>query len=340
VESCSGPTPTARLAGRVAARLALLPGLRASGADVVVVDGCASACASRRLEGRGARTAAIQLQELGVAADADPAAVDVDDVAARAVKRLRARALPHRTPRRSRRPRPPHVSSPDGRRSHSSRDYLLALYTLTTPVVRCGARATDLPTLSAHVARTLGVSRASAGEMVDRLEADGLIEHGPRKEILFTDEGQEAVADVVRRHRLAERLLTDTFGYTAAESYGLALQIREGCDDTLIEHIAARVSAPARCPHGWPIDVAEERRQLAEVVALSALFPGEEADVVALVEDDAPTLVQLAALGIVPDVAVRVLDSAGHGLTVAVSGKRRELSRTEAAAVFVRSSLR
>ena len=60
----------------------------------------------------------------------------------------------------------------------------------------------------------LGVSRASAGEMLKRLEAEGLIERGEHKEALLTETGRERAEKVVRKHRIIERLLTDFMGYT------------------------------------------------------------------------------------------------------------------------------
>jgi Mn-dependent DtxR family transcriptional regulator len=208
------------------------------------------------------------------------------------------------------------VSSADRRRAHTSDDYLFALSMLTTPVVSCGARATDLPTLAAHVARSLGVSRSAAGEMVQRLEREGLIEHGPHKEIL----------------------LTDSLGYTPAESYGLALQIRDGCDDTLIERIAAQLTLPERCPHGWPIEVSEEHAEMAELVSLAALRAGA-ATVVALLESDEDTLTYLGALGIEPDAEVRVLDGGAGQIAVEVDGRQCVLDRDRASTVFVRSTI-
>lgn len=338
VESCPGPTPTARLARLVAEQLRRRPELPARGAGAIAIDGCASACASRTIAGKGERVAAIQLQELGVAPGVDLAGVDVEALAAKAAARLDALARSRSAPRRPRRPQPPPVSSADRRRAHTSDDYLFALSMLTTPVVSCGARATDLPTLAAHVARSLGVSRSAAGEMVQRLEREGLIEHGPHKEILLTAAGHEAAAGVVRRHRLVERMLTDSLGYTPAESYRLALQIRDGCDDTLIERIAAQLTLPERCPHGWPIEVSEEHAEMAELVSLAALRAGA-ATVVALLESDEDTLTYLGALGIEPDAEVRVLDGGAGQIAVEVDGRQCVLDRDRASTVFVRSTI-
>lgn len=331
VESCSGPTGNARLARDVADRLRRRLDLQVLGVDTIVVDGCGSACASRRLEVQRIPAARIQLDELGVAGTAGH--VDVEQLAGRALDRLRASASG--SSRRLARPAPPPARGKEPHRAHTSGDYLLALSMLTAPVVSCGVRATDLPTLASHVARSLGVTRASAGEMVRRLQSMGLVEHGPRKEILLTEAGHTAAADIVRRHRIVERLLTDSLGYTAAEAYGVALQVRDGFPDELVERIAARLTPPARCPHGWPIDVSIEQAEAESLLSLASFGPGT-ATVVALLESDTETLAGLAVLGIEPGTELRVVDTASDPITVEVESRRRTLDRAAGATVFVR----
>src|SRR5918995_5176712 len=102
---------------------------------------------------------------------------------------------------------------------HSVDEYLETIYFLAFPIGEYRPYTGGSPTLSARVAEMLGVSRASAGEMLKRLETDGLIERGEHKEALLTDTGIERAERVVRKHRLIERLLTDFMGYTAAEAH-------------------------------------------------------------------------------------------------------------------------
>src|SRR5215212_7935889 len=102
---------------------------------------------------------------------------------------------------------------------HSIDDYLETIYFLAFPIGEYTPRGAGSPPLASRVAEMLGVSRASAGEMLKRLEAEGLIERGERKEALLTERGREEAKRVVRRHRLIERFLTDFMGYTPAESH-------------------------------------------------------------------------------------------------------------------------
>ena len=63
------------------------------------------------------------------------------------------------------------------------------------------------------------MSRASAGEMLKRLEAEGLVERGDQKEAILTEAGVERAKRIVLKHRIIERFLTDFMGYTAGESH-------------------------------------------------------------------------------------------------------------------------
>src|SRR5437763_17206893 len=100
---------------------------------------------------------------------------------------------------------------------HSIDEYLETIYFLAFPIGEYTPKGPGSPPLASRVAEMLHVSRASAGEMLKRLEAEGLIERGARKEALLTPSGRERAERVVRKHRIIERLLTDFMGYTAYE---------------------------------------------------------------------------------------------------------------------------
>src|SRR5260370_16603388 len=110
---------------------------------------------------------------------------------------------------------------------HSVVEYLETIYFLAFPIGEYRPQDTALPTLAARVAEMLGVSRASAGEMLKRLEAEGLIERGEHKEALLTKDGRARAERAVRKHRIIERLLTDFIGYTAAAAHLHPHQLRD-----------------------------------------------------------------------------------------------------------------
>src|SRR5881392_3360027 len=169
---------------------------------------------------------------------------------------------------------------------HSVDEYLETIYFLANPIGEYRPHATGSPTLAARVAEMLGVSRASAGEMLKRLEADGLVERGEHKEAILTGTGRERAERVVRRHRIIERLLTDFMGYTAAEAHVHADELGDTFTDEMIERIEERLGRPDRCPHGWPVDPAVEQAENHELQPLAELGPGARATVVRLAEHD------------------------------------------------------
>src|SRR5438093_13567612 len=109
--------------------------------------------------------------------------------------------------------------------AHTVDDYLETIYFLAFPIGEYRPLSQGEPTLASRVAEMLGVSRASAGEMLKRLEADGLVERGQRKEAILTATGRARAERAVRKHRIIERLLTDFMGYTAADAHVHADQL-------------------------------------------------------------------------------------------------------------------
>src|SRR3954466_15696920 len=133
---------------------------------------------------------------------------------------------------------------------HSVDEYLETIYFLAFPIGEYRPQDTKLPTLASRVAEMLGVSRASAGEMLKRLEADGLVERGERKEAILTPAGTERARRVVRKHRIIERLLTDFMGYSAAEAHVYADELGGTFSEEMIDRIDDKLCHPERCPHG------------------------------------------------------------------------------------------
>src|SRR5215210_8051497 len=137
---------------------------------------------------------------------------------------------------------------------HSVDEYLETIYFLAFPIGEYAPPGSKSPALASRVAEMLGVSRASAGEMLKRLERDGLVRRGEHKEALLTVAGRVRAEKVVRKHRIIERLLTDFMGYTAAEAHIHADELGDTFSDEMVVRIEQRLGNPDRCPHGWPVD--------------------------------------------------------------------------------------
>ena len=182
----------------------------------------------------------------------------------------------------------------------------------------------------------LGVSRASAGEMLKRLEAEGLIERGAQKEALLTESGRARAEKVVRKHRIIERLLTDFMGYTAAESHVHADELGDTFTDDMVERIAARLGNPERCPHGWPVDTEFEQEENRQLVPLSDLGAGSRATIVRLAEHDGDLLHWFYEQGLEPGRELEVAAAEGSQMTVRLNGSERSVGEAAASGLFVR----
>jgi DtxR family Mn-dependent transcriptional regulator len=219
---------------------------------------------------------------------------------------------------------------------HSIDDYLETIYFLAFPVGEYRPATKGSPTLAARVADMLGVSRASAGEMLKRLEAEGLVERGEHKEALLTAKGRTLAERAVRRHRLIERLLTDFMGYTAAEAHEQADALGDTFTDDMIERIAERLGQPERCPHGWPIDPSREQAENRDLRPLAEVAPGTRVEIVRLAEHDGSLLHWYYDEGLVPGATVELRAAADDELVVALDGDERAIAEKAAVGLFVR----
>ena len=93
---------------------------------------------------------------------------------------------------------------------------------------------------------------ANPAEILRRMAARGLVQMQDA-EIRLTEGGQERARDVVRRHRLSERLLTDTFSVEAPAAHAEACKFEHVISPDLDQKICSFLNHPRTCPHGNPI---------------------------------------------------------------------------------------
>jgi DtxR family Mn-dependent transcriptional regulator len=221
---------------------------------------------------------------------------------------------------------------------HSVDEYLETIYFLAFPIGEYRPLGGGSPTLASRVAEMLGVSRASAGEMLKRLEREGLIERGEHKEALLTAKGRKRAERVVRKHRIIERLLTDFMGYTPAEAHVHADELGDTFTEDMVERIDERLGHPERCPHGWPVDPDFEQEENKELAALAELGAGSRATIVRLAEHDGDLLHWFYDEGLVPgrELEVREAQPAAGQMTVRLDGTERAIGEKAAAGLFVK----
>tara|TARA_Y100001960_G_scaffold321176_1_gene395382 strand:- start:358 stop:1032 length:675 start_codon:yes stop_codon:yes gene_type:complete len=110
----------------------------------------------------------------------------------------------------------------------------------------------DFEVIQARIAERLEVSRPAVSEMIHRLEESGLVE-ASEGSIKLTIEGQELASSVVRRHRLAERFLTDVLKLDWTEAHHEAGKWEHIISPSVEHALNELLGQPTTCPHGNPI---------------------------------------------------------------------------------------
>jgi len=123
-------------------------------------------------------------------------------------------------------------------------DYLQTIYSLETE----GEKP-----ISARLARWMNVTPPTAWATVQRMQRDGLVELDGKKVIHLTDHGRDLAMNIARRHRLAERFLTDVLKLGWAEAHRQAHEFEHGITPLIEERLFALLNNPTTCPHGSPI---------------------------------------------------------------------------------------
>lgn len=129
----------------------------------------------------------------------------------------------------------------------------------------------DVDVIQARIAERLNVSRPAVSEMIRRMEHEGLVEVD--RGVHLTAAGLKLAETVVRRHRLAERLLTDILGLSWAEAHQEAGKWEHIISPNVEKAIVRLLDDPTTCPHGNPIPGTDYRAP--DAVALSALKVGD-----------------------------------------------------------------
>ncbi|HET6616089.1 MAG TPA: metal-dependent transcriptional regulator [Dehalococcoidia bacterium] len=146
-------------------------------------------------------------------------------------------------------------------------DYLQTIYSLETE----GEKP-----ISARLARWMNVTPPTAWATVQRMQRDGLVALDDKKVIHLTEHGRDLAMNIARRHRLAERFLTDVLKLGWAEAHREAHHFEHGITPTIEARLFSLLDNPTTCPHGSPIPGTGAKLG-DDWVALDTLEPGDRA---------------------------------------------------------------
>jgi DtxR family Mn-dependent transcriptional regulator len=199
------------------------------------------------------------------------------------------------------------------------------------------------PVIGARLAEKFAVSRPTVSETIKRLVADGYVEQAPDKSISLTPIGKELTEQVLRRHRLAERLLFDVLGMDWISAHEHAHALEHWISPEVEQRISTILGHPTTCPHGNPIpgNASSGEAFLREQHGFR-LAEGTEGQVVRvvliseLVEDESEALRRLNDKHVHPRSELRVLENnSASTLVFEAGGEVHSVSRDLATKIWV-----
>ena len=191
---------------------------------------------------------------------------------------------------------------------------------------------------TSRLARQLSVAPASVTGMLRRLADLGFVTYQRYRNATLTATGEQRADEVIRRHRLTERLLTDMLGVPLEEVHDEACRLEHAVSPALEGRIAQALGGPKACPHGNPVDASEEDRTQSLPEA-----PLNRSLVVVRLENEAPEVVRyLTGRKLLPGARVRVKEREplDGSFVLEVEGERQVLGPEMAASIRVRVARR
>jgi DtxR family Mn-dependent transcriptional regulator len=243
-------------------------------------------------------------------------------------------------PRRGRKPSPTEPQA-TGRLSRAAENYLLSMAILWEDGV--SPHIGQLAAYLRHIPpeEEVGTTLASVSGMVHRLANEGLMTIDKNKEVQLTDEGRKRALHIVRRHRLAERLLVNLLDVPLERAEIEAHQLEHSISPRLLERIEEKLGFPTTCPFGRPIYGPEEPVTWKEppgVLRLDSAKNGATYQVVRIPDEDYALLCFLVENRILPDEMLLVQENAPYRGVVDLerNGNRVSIGRAVAARIRVR----
>jgi DtxR family transcriptional regulator, Mn-dependent transcriptional regulator len=165
-----------------------------------------------------------------------------------------------------------------------------------------------VPVIQARIAERLGRSAPSVSEMLDRLIVDGYVSRDGRR-LSLTPAGRSLAEKVVRKHRLAERLLVDVIGLEWHKVHREAGRWEHVISDDVEARLVELLGDPATCPHGNPIPGAHTPAPMVQTRPLTEVAEGERVRLFRVSEEVELNLGSLTLLdeaGFIPGAVARV----------------------------------
>jgi len=212
--------------------------------------------------------------------------------------------------------------------TQSQEDYLKALYHL---------HGDSRPVPTRDLAQRLGISSPSVSEMVNRLVAQGLVEHDRYRGQQLTRDGRKVALELVRHHRLLEMFLVQVLDYSWDEVHEEAERLEHVISERMEQRIFELLGRPELDPHGHAIPSVTGKVRPPSERALNECHAGEKVVVQGVSDDDPAKLRELERRGILPGTHIDVLAPSQYEgpIEVRIKGRRLQVPLGLARAMFV-----
>jgi DtxR family Mn-dependent transcriptional regulator len=199
--------------------------------------------------------------------------------------------------------------------------------------------------LRARIAERLHQSGPTVSQTVARMERDGLVTVEGDRHLELTAEGMRLATRVMRKHRLAERLLTDVIGLDWELVHAEACRWEHVMSETVERRLVDLPDHPPETPNGNPSPGLDERGErpggeFLDGMELLADLAGEEPASVRVrriseeLQKDEPLMGTLRRIGVLPDKVVGITATEA-GVLVGSGGETAELDLESAGHIFV-----
>ena len=215
--------------------------------------------------------------------------------------------------------------------TRAQQDYLKALYQL---------HGDHQPVPTRDLAQRLGISSPSVSEMVNRLSAQGLVEHDRYRGQQLTREGRKVALELVRHHRLLEMFLVQVLGYSLDEVHDEAERLEHVISERMEQRIFDLLGRPELDPHGHAIPTLGGKVRSLSERPLSECRVGEKVVVQGVSDDDPARLRELKRRGLLPGTRVEIVVASTYEapIEVRIKGRRVSIPLGLARAMFVEAA--
>ena len=188
-----------------------------------------------------------------------------------------------------------------------------------------------------ELADALKVVPGSVTNTLAHLEKHDLVKRTPYRGVRLTAKGRKLALKIIRRHRLAERLLTDILMVEWSDVHEIACKLEHALTENVLPLLERRLGYPKFCPHGNPIPT--EKGEISEVESFPLVnaLENQPCIVVKIVDEEKGKLALLLKKGIKPNVPVHIIKKKQKSLVLCVAGKEEELNLAEASSVWVKT---